>query len=90
MLTKEQELFIAEILKNMSTNSSPTELDQLKNLIHVTFKEGTRVKFNNKEGIVDRMARDGTVFVWFGEIRETDQAKLVEEIHYSNLEVITN
>lgn len=78
------------LLKNLlSKIEEPVveEQDDIKFLIHQKFAGGTVVLFNDKEGIVDTMERDGTVHVWFGELREIDGAKICQPVNYQLLTI---
>ena len=78
------------LLKNLlSKIEEPTveEQDDIKFLIHQKFAPGITVLFDDKEGTVDTMERDGTVHVWFGEFREIDGAKICQPVNYQLLTV---
>lgn len=79
-----------QLLKKLIEKSQEPDETEALHLEKVRMFSGNkRVKcIDGREGEVETTERDGTSHVWFGELREIDNAKICENIHFSKLELI--
>jgi hypothetical protein len=80
-----------ELLKKLVQKSQEPDETEEKHLEKVRLFSGNKqVKClsDGRQGLVETTERDGTSHVWFGETREIDGARICENIHFSNLELL--